>query len=715
LTLGILAACGGSGERAPVVNLVERLPLATLRSETTLLDLGTTLARPHLVSGWSYNEKTSEGETFVWANGEESEIRFVVIWLRDMTLRLRSRPYQRGGVPTGDLTVSVNGQLIERIELARGDARDYSLGLPAGILREGENRLTLRQAIDPGTVADRPHRGGRPLTSAWFRIRFGEVESVPTAGPRAALGGRALFLPWGSSIDFHLQLAPESGLYLAALRARGEGRLEVVTRTDDRPEESMATLSPGEEPIELALNGNRPEIARLILRAKPSEESPPVDDSGLLLVEPGIQAPRIGPVGPGAVAEKRSRRPNIIVYLVDTLRADHLGCYGQPKPISPRIDDFSREAALFEHTVANSSWTRPAVASLFTGLWPRSHNTIGGRGKLSPDATTLAEVLQVAGYRTASVVTNPNVSAAFGLDQGFEYYRFESRLSDWVNEEARRWLDSYWDGAPFFLYLHTKDPHDPYDPPAEYRRRFAPGVPPDLPTRPDAETPPHRASDYLALYAADVAFNDDQFGRLLDSLRERGLYDDALIVFVSDHGEEFQEHGGWQHGKTLHAEQVNVPLIVKLPGQRKGSRIPELTQQIDLMPTILDYLGLEPQPGLEGRSLLGLIEGETPPAGAREPIFSYLGLGGLWRTSVVAGRWKLIQRRPRRQLASNSLFDTRADPGELRDLAELNPVTVGYLATLIQERLLRPGRLRAEDAILAPELEAELQALGYLP
>ena len=729
LALGLTAACGSPAERRQVSDLVELLPLATVRSETAVLDLGTPAARPHLVSGWSRNERNPSGETFVWGTGDESELMFRVFWPRDLDFEFRCSPFGQGNTQPPSLSFLVNGKEAGQLRLLWG-RQSYHLSIPRELLRSGENLLTIRNRFDNGGARVAPVRRGRRLSVAWSHLTIGESNTTTDSAQPMAQGDRALFLPWGTATDFYLRLPAHSELSLDALRARGGGggRLEVLLETEDRPTAQVAALAPRGMPV-VELTADRSEIARLTLRSRPS----PVGavGGGLLLVAPQIRALASDQTAQASAPPARAlasdqtgraagptarRRPNIIVYLVDTLRADHLGCYGYSKAVSPNIDRFADEGVLFERAVANSSWTRAAVASIFTGLWPPSHGANRRRDKLAPEATTLAELLRGAGYRTAGIAANPNVSATFGLNQGFEHYQYLSDLSDRVNEAAFRWLSDYRDEAPFFLYLHTQDPHDPYDPPPAFRRRFASAVPADFPDRPGPhdETTPELISGLSALYDAEIASNDFHFGRLVDFLKQRGLYDAALVVFVSDHGEEFHDHGGWTHGKGLHAESINVPLIVKLPGQKAGLRTSHLVQQIDLLPTILDYLGLQPPPFLTGRSLLPVIDAGIDLGQEPERVFSYIHLDGHPGMSVIDGNWKLIQRRIQGRIANFKFFDTRADSGERRNISDEHSVRAGYLATLLEDKLRQESLLSSSEAILSPELKEELRALGYL-
>jgi len=396
--------------------------------------------------------------------------------------------------------------------------------------------------------------------------------------------------------------------------------------------------------------------------------------SGLAALVAGV-ATLLWRVGP--FPRVRADGPNVIVYLVDTLRADHLGLYGYERDTSPRLDAFARDAIVFDHAYAPSSWTRPSTASLMTGLSPSRHRAIGRLDRVRPELRVLAEHFRTAGYRTLGFVTNPNVLDVWGFDQGFESYRdidseSLSSRADTVIDQTLRALDALAPEERFFLYVHTLDPHIPYQPPPPYERMF--------------EAP---EDESVALYDGEIAFGDEQFGRLLDWLRQRQKYDDTLIVFVSDHGEEFLDHAGTEHGHTLFEEVVRIPLLFKLPdGERSAERVPSIATLMDVLPMILARVGLPVPEGLDGTDLLGA--GAAQPSSPGRPLFLDLDLD--WhqgRTDIVrgvrVGDLKYLRRL--RPVEEQALFDLAADPGEKRDLLPSAPADVARLAHLLDTHI----------------------------
>jgi choline-sulfatase len=720
-----------------LLDLAADLDLAEIEREPGLVDVGTPAARPLLRRGWSHDE-TDGGRTFAWSDGPESEVNFFLAAPRDLPLILRGEPYQFPGAPAQEIALIVNGETPSWIPVKPGGGEMWVV-LPGKDLRAGKNRLVLRYAWtrSPREVSSGQDGDPRRLAMAWDLFRFGT--GVDESGRARAAGGR-LALPFGWSVSSYLRLPAGAVLSLADLRARDSrrGKLRVVVQPEGGKEREVARLGPddGAATVDLGETGTGP--VRISLVAVPDRTRDA--GGGLVLRRPLLAAPRqtaAKPVRSGTAAEvapamlrrqaPASRPRNVIVYLIDTLRADHLGCYGYGKPVSPRIDAFAREATLFRRAVAQSSWTRPAVATVLTGLLPRTHGVHRRRHALAPQAVTLAEMLLDHGWRTVGFVTNGNVARSFGFAQGFETYRLlprkRSAATD-VNAAVTEWLDG-WDGkVPFFLYLHTVEPHAPYAPPPLFRQRFAAGVRDEGLTRMRVlkrlhegtlQPTPELRRDLLALYDAEVAAGDAAFGELVDLLRRRGLWEETIIVLLSDHGEEFLEHGGWEHGRTLHAEMLDVPLIVRVPGVGNGAAVERQAQHADVVPTVVDALGLPIPAAVEGHSLLDWMHGRRAAReeGVEEEAFSWLDEYSVRAAAVTTPAWRLIATQA--PISENALYDRRADPAEQRDVAPERPVRTGYLGSRLRDaERPRPGALRPGQGAMDAELRQRLQALGYV-
>lgn len=427
----------------------------------------------------------------------------------------------------------------------------------------------------------------------------------------------------------------------------------------------------------------------------------------------------------------RSPRLPIVLIVIDTLRWDRLSLAGYERPTSPRLDAFAADATTFSRTYAPASWTRPSVASLITGLDPRHHGAVFWNQGIGPVAT-LAEHLQRAGYATRGVNTNVFLKKA-GFERGFD--RYETPAKGWnipgtlVNETVKK-------GGPVepgsFLYVHYLDPHDPYDPDAEARALLVRPYQGDAsgsmefirgPLMGGAAPPNEDDVRHLSdLYDAEVRTVDAALGDLLDWLRETGVYDDALVIVTSDHGEELYEHGSWLHGFTLFDEQLHVPLLIKPPQSMEagGAMRDEPVSLVDVAPTILELAGLDAPSHLDGRSLVPLLRGEpqAPPQTlyALEPLSSRKGRTGVaWSARNYPLKWIRVHGTypSGRAPWPGECFDLLADPGEQQNLARLGPGPCAELASAA-ERWRAEGLRDGTPLEVEPSTEQQLRALGYL-
>ena len=326
--------------------------------------------------------------------------------------------------------------------------------------------------------------------------------------------------------------------------------------------------------------------------------------------------------------------PLVVLYLVDTLRADHTNPYGYARDTTPHLAALARDSVVFEHAIAQASWTKPSVASILTSLPPHRHQVVQLGDALDVKLVTLPERLQPHGFTTGAAIANVVI---YGKDthfeQGFEFFAglhdphdrpSKTVRSAPVVDAALHWLDAR-RGQKQFLFVHTMDPHVPYTPPPPFDQMYEPHPAPGHPAtdpRDDAKDPLDR-DRLIAQYDGEIAYSDQEFGRFIEGLKARGLYDQALIVFISDHGEEFLDHAQWLHGRSVFDEVVHVPLIVKFPGGRhRGQRVSQQVQTLDVVPTIMAALGLSvpAAPEIEGRPLQPLLDGPAAPRPALSEI-----------------------------------------------------------------------------------------------
>ncbi|UCE84559.1 MAG: sulfatase, partial [Deltaproteobacteria bacterium] len=461
-------------------------------------------------------------------------------------------------------------------------------------------------------------------------------------------------------------------------------------------------------------------------------------------------------------------RPDVVIVTLDTVRSDHLSLYGYERDTTPELERIARGATLYTRAVASSDLTLSTHASLFTGLYARHHGAHLGRttgaGRLSARVDTLAEILRREGYQTAAVVGNPTyLSARYGLARGFEHYddrrpepfhpelpayllgralrtalasiaplddAFRSapygyRRAAEINREVGALLDrTRAPGRPLFLFVNYMDPHWPYAPPAPFDRRFpgrlaahedAPGMS-ELAAARRLERALSEAErrHLVSQYDGEIAYTDGELGRLVERLSASGIYERALFVVTADHGEAIGEHGLVGHGVSVYQNQVYVPLLIKFPNQREPVRVDERVSSVDVLPTVLDVLGLPIPDRVEGRSL-------APGAPPRDRIVlaeSYPG-ALLHRAhprfrrvarAVFAGDLKLIAT----TAGGRELYDLSRDPAERNDLydaaAPPHALERALEAWLAGRAAAPRGSAGRPDA----EMRARLRALGYL-
>lgn len=434
-----------------------------------------------------------------------------------------------------------------------------------------------------------------------------------------------------------------------------------------------------------------------------------------------------------AACSRPAPPPNVVVVVVDTLRADHLGSYGNGRGLTPFLDQLATRGVRFERAYATSSWTMPSVASLFTARYPVQHGVHTMQSKLADGETTLAEALSARGWAAAGFSANLLVGAPHGFGQGFDPYTAfaveegaAKVRGGTLRSRSESWLDQRRPGAPpVLLYYQFMEPHAPYEPPEPWRSRFvrphAAGEVEEAARVMEAHKiwnrPPEQIALLASLYDGEVAAADEELRLLFADLERRGVLDNAVVVITADHGEEFGDHGGLSHGFTLFEEQVRVPLLILAPGLAPAV-IAQPVSLIDVAPTVLALAGVAVPPAFEGRSLLPLMRGEAAPA-AGDLMAELESMGprkGMRKhqQALLRGEHKLL--RSPNPFVAPQLFDLAADPGERHPNP---PALAGTLETMLaalaeMQTVLATRASPAGDQVTLDEATREkLRALGY--
>jgi arylsulfatase len=429
----------------------------------------------------------------------------------------------------------------------------------------------------------------------------------------------------------------------------------------------------------------------------------------------------------GGCSPKAAAHPtlpdNVVIVVIDTLRQDHLATYGYARNPAPFLGELARDGAVFDG-LSPSSWTKPATASLLTGLYPVRHQAVDRWDRLSPAAIPLAERLRRRGYHTLGASTNEWVSPVFGFDRGFDRFVMDRNFpGPKLVRELLPALDRL--EPPFFLYVHLVDPHSPYRPAAGWDGRplsaalqaAGPVTVEEIDTTQRYPRPAAFLSRATDLYDGGIRAADDALRALVERLRRRGLMRSTILVVTADHGEALGEHDHMGHGQTLYQELLRIPLVIDAPHRFRGGRRPGRASLLDVAPTLAELLGWprEPgDPGFDGVSLVPLLAG-TRPAAASRPFLEHLDFTDGAALALLAGDRKLILEKGR-----NQLFDLAKDPGERHDrLAAPTPADAAVFARLSAElgamynAAARAGLPRggaSQDAAL----QRRLAALGYV-
>lgn len=716
------AASGGKlkSEDRVVVDLAGHPELAELkRGSVSEWPLGG-LDSGKIGLGGFGNDISSEeidGRTALITSSRAARLRIPLDEAGPVEMKLIAKAFARGS-----FRADLSGKSMNVSEEKREDGWSVLTLKSAHRFEGGEHELLIR--TPPTAVV----RGIGRASGAFSSLRVGTPGALDDA--EAFSIGELLYREGGKpglklkpGVSIRYPLFVERGMRLRGTISGGSVSIRLI-REGGRSERLVAAGVSGD--FERSLEAAAGEIVYLELIGEAGEAK--LLHPRVIQQKPVVKAPAKAP-------------KNVVVILIDTLRADKL------RPVNPKtrvrtpgLDRFAATATTFLRGHSSENWTKPSIASLFSGLTPWEHTATKGESVLPRSVPFLAEILKSEGFETASFIANGYVSDRFGFGRGWDFYRNYIRenrrsKSEFIARDVLSWLDSRKSEKPFFLYIHTIDPHVPYRPPEDFLGLYGDtNYRGQVNFRTNALFLEHvkmgkiklnaRDRAHLeALYDGEISYHDVNFTTILDALKKRGLDEDTLVIVTADHGEEFWDHGSVGHGHNVYQELLHIPYFIKHPGiERPGTSLEEAVSLTDLAPTILDALGKSVPEEMSGRSLIPLLKGES--LGAQR--FAVAGFMDNWRT-ITLGDHKLIARPRNRQM----LFNLKRDPGEKDDVSSERGLTLRALKSVMGVELHRTAfgsstpsgsssaratsRRHSEGkADIDDELAEQLRSLGYV-
>ncbi|MET0555402.1 MAG: sulfatase [Vicinamibacteria bacterium] len=754
-----MLSAGCPGKPGTVVyDLAERLPVADRWSTREVVLFGTPSAEPYLREGFYTEAGGAAADRFLWSKGEaELALTFAAAASRAAVLDVR--PYD--GVRGQRVEVRLNDVPVESFALNDHRHR-YLVRLPAAAQKAGENRLrfVFSGTATPGN-ADK-----RNLAAAFHSLTVGAADDATLSDllGRGAPAPAAVALDGGvpeieqvgpSVLRFALRLPPGArlrftpALHRQAIAADGAAALRVTVEGETGGEHELWSqvlrardAAAGE--VTVALPGRAGDVVRLALATGGDRYAWSVWKAPRVLGDASAPAQRAyapGDAAKGAAVAKQAAGMNVVLLVLDAARAQQFGCYGYGRPTTPEIDRIAADGVVFERAFTPAVYTLGAMSSVWTSQYPdRHHATVSYADPLPRDRLTLAEILGARGVPTAGFVANAVAGPVHGFDRGFgEFHEVYRMFEDLGSRGAAfdrvlpPWLQKHQAGR-FFLYAHFREPHFPYDPGPPFDTQFGADAPLTVLQRRDKSwytdvnqgrvTPTAEEIAHLVrLYDGNLAYVDQEVGRLRRALEAQGLWDRTVLIVTADHGEQLHEKGYVSHSAQVYEQSTHVPLIVRVPGGPRGLRVGHLVDHLDLAPTILDLFGAPETPfakQAQGSTLLPMLAG----AGARTGDVAGEGVLSLsrtvWDRPVYALRdvgHKLVYDT---RTGREELYDLSADPGETNDLSAARAVRGAYYRQTLQQALagLRQSAPGAAAASPAARIDKEtcenLRALGYV-
>lgn len=747
--LGLLAcllfvvSCRSRSTNRVEIDLTQRLVYAEKSSDVQEITFGTKDAKKHDFSGWSDPEKDRDG-SFQWATSLNPSFTFSAKERRPLYLHVKMKSFF-----VNPAEVFVNSRKISRI-LVNPHHDEYTIAMPASVVSVPSNTVAFQFAElkSPESGADT-----RKLAAAAYQVWItpSRYFSEPQKGEfltvdRVRVGTKkipALILQSGGTIDYFERLNRSSVLrfgYLYRPSQSDDGThiaaFSVLLEKDGKPGSVILQKVVSQKSTEffrLPLSAWIPEDSASIYRIRFQITRDSIGRAQTAWLQPVLETDRVARKERAEIQEhaetmrRANKDANVVVILLDAARADHFGCYGYGRNTTPIVDGLARQSILFRRAYTDAVYTLASTASLMTGLYPEHHRILYMKNKLPAGTQTLARVFSENGYQTATFVANGNASSAFGMTQGFqtveEVFRHEN-YSGWGQDltiSFAEWLPTV-AGTKFFAYLHYREPHDPFNPPEEWVRKF---VDPSykgeigrsfekrvrINTNASDLTDPDR-KQIRNLYDANLAYGDFQVGQVIEQLRNAGLYDNTIVIVTADHGEAIYEHGFQGHNSQLYEESAHIPLIIKLARKSSASKaIDPVVRTVDLFPTLVDLLGFSRKDiAVDGRSSLSYLV--SPPADERE-VFTQTTLQHAYSYRENDYKYVLDQ-----VYGDEELYNLREDPEERHNLITVEPLRAKFyrsrLMAYIETSRQSASRRKVEKAVIDESAKQNLEALGYV-
>ena len=670
------------GARTAIDLLANRVHAVSRRDGRLVVDAGSLDFLKYVDGGWKtswYLGEKDEGQPAAWVAGLSALVFLpvdadVTGEMADSTLSLTLRAL----APAQKVSLFVNEKPVGTLDVGTARKR-YDVSVSSSLLRPGDNRvrMTFKTAVNIGTkraaaaltqIAFAPGALGPPRDD----LAAAAIKEVDRGGAR-----RRAIVPGGtaSRVSFYLQLPKGARLAFghSAAAAGGKVRVRVAVDNQETREVYQAAAGAGWTNAAADLGAAGSHAARVDLVAEGAEVA--WADPRIVVDVPAVTPP----------PSPSPRFDHIFVWMVDTLRADKLRAWNpKSRVVTPNYDAFAADATRFEWAQVPGTWSLPSHASILTGVYPTVHKATAHEAKLSKDVPFAAEALKKAGYKTGMFSSNGYISSKWGFDRGWDINRNFIRESlpngsEYLWKTAKTWLTPLV-AKKQFLYLATIEPHVAYTPKKEFLAKYwdkpyggpikmsLSGVQLGLIKGGKLKINDTDKAYLEALHDAEISQSDAAFATFIADLKTMGIYDKSAVIVVSDHGDQFYEHGSVGHGDTVYQELVHVPLIVRAPGLLpKGHVVHADVEAMDVFATLLDLAGVDPGPGVQGTTLVPLAFDETParPRAA-------LTVDGQVARGLKVERYRLVHRGPGRM----ELYDELADPREQKDVAADRPIAL---------------------------------------